>query len=40
MDVLDWLKLILVGIISAIGLALLLGYVLLRRISADEDRWP
>jgi hypothetical protein len=40
MDVLDWLKLILVGIIASIGLALLVGYVLLRRISADEDRWP
>jgi hypothetical protein len=40
MDVLDWLKLILIGIVASIGLALLVGYVLLRRISADEDRWP
>lgn len=40
MEVIDWLKLILVGIISAIGLALLAGYILLRRIDAEDDRWP
>ena len=40
MDVIDWLKLILVGIIASIGLALLVGYFLLRMIDADEDRWP
>jgi len=40
MEFIDWLKLILVGIISAIGLALFIGYVLLRRIDAEDDRWP
>jgi uncharacterized protein YneF (UPF0154 family) len=40
MDVIDWLKLILIGIVTSIGVALLVGYFLLRRIDADEDRWP
>jgi hypothetical protein len=40
MEVIDWLKLILAGITAGIGLALLLGYVLLRRIDAEDDRWP
>jgi hypothetical protein len=40
MDVIDWLKLILIGIVTSIGVALLVGYFLLRNISADEDRWP
>jgi hypothetical protein len=40
MDVIDWLKLILAGIVASIGAALFVGYVLLRNISADEDRWP
>jgi len=40
MEVIDWIKLILAGIISAIGLALLAGYILLRRIDAEDDRWP
>ncbi len=40
MDVLDWLKLILAGIVAVVGTALFVGYVLLRMIDADEDRWP
>jgi hypothetical protein len=40
MEFIDWLKLILAGIVGFIGLALLAGYILLRRIDADEDRWP
>lgn len=40
MEFIDWLKLILAGIIAAIGLALLAGYILLRRIDAEDDRWP
>ena len=40
MDVIDWLKLILAGIVASIGLALLAGYILLRRIDAEDDRWP
>jgi hypothetical protein len=40
MEVIDWLKLILAGITAGIGLALLAGYILLRRIDSEEDRWP
>ncbi len=40
MEFIDWLKLILAWIVASIGLALFVGYVLLRNISADEDRWP
>jgi len=40
MEVIDWLKLILAGIVASIGVALLVGYLLLRMIDAEDDRWP
>jgi len=40
MEVIDWIKIGLAVLLAAIGLALLAGYILLRRVDADEDRWP
>jgi hypothetical protein len=40
MEFIDWLKLILAGIVAAVGTVLFVGYVLLRMIDSEEDRWP
>jgi hypothetical protein len=40
MDVIDWLRLILAGIVAVVGTVLFVGYVLLRMIDAEDDRWP
>jgi len=40
MEVIDWIKLILAGIVAVVGTVLFIGYVLLRQIDRDEDRWP
>lgn len=40
MEFIDWLKLILAGIVGFIGLTVLAAWALLRRIDRDEDRWP
>lgn len=39
MEFLDWLLLILAGIVVLIGLAMLAGYVMLRQADQDKDYW-
>lgn len=36
MDVIDWLKLILAGLVISIGLALLVGWLLFRVVTGDR----
>lgn len=40
MEFLDWIKLGLAVLLALIGLIVLGAWALLRRIDADEDRWP